>query len=369
MIEEGKFGVQEAICLLTITTVSKVFFTSPAMVMKDVGTAGWYMTLISAITAAVALTPVYLLLKRYPNKNIMEAYDAVLGKAVGSIFSFLLFTIILASAAANIREFTIVLIVYAYPLSPPSYIMILLFIIIILAAYLGLESIVRISRLLAGVILSGLLILMLLASKNYDMHRLFPIFGYGLGKTVLTGIVRSSAYGDIIIVSIFACSLQGINHVKKAGYAGLVISAAIIITVLFSFTLSFPYYTGKEATAPMYLATTLIDFGPFFKRLEAMFLFIWSISHTISASALFYMSLMIYCHIFNIEDKKPIILPLSIVLFGLSMIPDDMNSLITIYMQSLRAYGWILFYLPSALVLVIAMIKGAKGDIKNAKSN
>ncbi len=369
MIKEGKFGVQEAVSLLTITIVSKVFYTSPAMVAKVVGTAGWYMTLISALTATIAFTPVYFLLRRFPGKNIMEANDIVLGKTGGSVFSFLLFFILLVSAAANIREFTEVLIVYAYPLSPSSYIMILLIAIIVFAAYLGLESIARVSRILSGILLIGLAILMVLATKNYKFHRLFPIFGYGLGKTLINGLLRSSAYGDITIIAIFASSLQGISHVKKAGYISLALSGIIITTIIFAFTLSFPYYTGQEATAPMYLAATLIDYGAFFKRLEAMFLFIWNITHMISSSVLFYMSLMIYSHIFNIKDKKPLILPLSIVLFALAMIPDNMNSLITIYMQALRSYGWIIFFPPPALVLILAVIKGRKGESKDAKSN
>lgn len=368
MIEEGKFGVQEAVSLLTITIVSKAFYTSPAMVMKVVGTAGWYMTMISALTATIAFTPVYLLLKRFPGKNIMEAYDTVLGRVGGSVFSFLFFFIILVSAAANIREFTEVLIVYVYPLSPPSYIMILLSAIIAFAAFLGLESIARVSRLFAGILLSGLALLMVLSVKNYKFYRLFPILGYGFGKTLINGLLRSSAYGDIIIIAVFACSLQGISHVRKAGYNSLVFAGIIITSIIFTFTLSFPYYTGKEATAPMYLSATLIDFGPFFKRLESMFLFIWSISHVISSSALFYISLMIYSHIFNIEDKKPLILPLSIILFALAMIPDSMNSLITIYMQTLRSYGWVIFFPPPALVLLLAVIKGRKGESKSAKS-
>lgn len=51
MIKEGKFGVQEAICLTWITIVSKVFFSSPAVLARLIGSTGWYATLISAAVA------------------------------------------------------------------------------------------------------------------------------------------------------------------------------------------------------------------------------------------------------------------------------------------------------------------------------
>lgn len=369
MIKEGKFGTQEAICLLTITTVSKAFYTSPAMVMKGVGTAGWYMTLISAVTATVAFTPLYILLKRFPGKNIMEIYDIVLGKVIGSLFSFSLLLIVILTAAANIREFTEVMIVYIFPLSPPSYIIVLLLIIVVLAAYLGLEPIARVSRLFGGMLLFGLLSILILAAKNYDIHHLFPIFGYGIGTTLSNGVLRSSAYGEITIVAVIAGSLQGITHIKKTGYISLLLSGTIISLTILSFTLSFPYYTGREITAPMYLMTTLINYGGFFQRLEAIFLYIWSISMAISSSALIYIVLMIYSYMFNIQDKKPLIFPLSIILYCLIMLPESMGALITIYMQALRTYGWIFFFLPPALALLIAMAKGEEGDVKNGKEN
>ncbi len=48
MIQEGKFGIAEAMWLVVFTSAAKVFFYQPATVAALVGTAGWYMTLISA---------------------------------------------------------------------------------------------------------------------------------------------------------------------------------------------------------------------------------------------------------------------------------------------------------------------------------
>ena len=54
MIKEGKFGVQEAVSLLVISGKG---LHQPAMVMKVAGTAGWYMTLVSAMVAGIGLFP------------------------------------------------------------------------------------------------------------------------------------------------------------------------------------------------------------------------------------------------------------------------------------------------------------------------
>lgn len=366
MIKEGKFGVQEAVCVLVITMMSKIFFTSPSVVMKTVGTAGWYMTLISACTATIGFTFVYLLLKRFPGKNIMQAYDLALGRFWGFVFSLVLFSIILLTASANIREFAEVLKVYVLPLSPPSFIIGFICAVFVLAAFLGLESIARVSKLFAWVLLLGLLTVLALSTQNYSLYRIFPIFGYGIGTTVYNGILRSSAYGDLIIIAIFADSLQGIKHVKKAGYLSFAITGVLTAAILLTFTMAFPYHTGREITAPMYLLTSLIDYGGFFKRLEPIFLFVWNTISTISSTVLFYMALTVYCHMFRIQDKKPLIMPFAIVLFSLTMIPKGMAFLVTCYIQALRMYGWIMFFLPPLAALLIAKIRKKKGDTKNA---
>ena len=69
MIKEGNFGYHEAISLLVITIVTKVFFTSPAILVEIVGTSGWYMTIISMLVAIFAFMFLYLLLKRFPQKH------------------------------------------------------------------------------------------------------------------------------------------------------------------------------------------------------------------------------------------------------------------------------------------------------------
>jgi hypothetical protein len=69
MIKEGKFGVSEAVCLVTITVSAKIFFTSPAVLLTHVGTAIWYETLVSAAAALVGFAFIYLLLKRFPEQG------------------------------------------------------------------------------------------------------------------------------------------------------------------------------------------------------------------------------------------------------------------------------------------------------------
>ncbi len=365
MTKEGKIGFQEALWLLVITTSTKLFFSSPTMAVKLVATAEWYMTLVSAVVAAVGFIFIYLLLKRYPENNIMEIYNDVFGRFLGFILSFLLAAVLLIEAAVGIREFAEVQKVYVFPKTPITFIIGAFVAVAVILSFLGLEAVARYTKLVAFSLILAFVIIIILAFQHYQLHRLFPIYGYGLGKTIYHGAMRSSAYGEVIIVAIIAKSLHGAKEIKKLGFTSLLISEVLVLVAYLAFLLTFSYFFGRELTAPMYVMSSLINYGVFFQRTESIFLFIWNLTSLISGSVLLYMVLIVYCHMFRIKDKKPLIFPFAIILFSLSMIPRGIMDVISIYRQDLMQYGWIVFYIPPLIALITAIIRKKKGVVKS----
>lgn len=357
MIKEGKFGVQESISLISIIIVSKIFYSSPSVISRYVGTSTWYMTLISGITAAIAFTFIYLLLKRFPGKNIIEIFEIVLGKVIGPVFSGILTIWMIFYASTLLREFVDVLKVYVLPLSPVYYIVGLFMLGVIILSYVGLETIVRTGKLFVYTVLVGYLLLIVLSWQNYDFHRMFPIWGYGFKNTAIHGILRSSTYGDVIILAVIAGSLQGVSHIRKAGYISILISTLLISISFAAFTLAFPYYTLQEVTAPMYELATLIDYGRFFNRLDPIFLFIWIVSSLVSITAIFYISTSIYCKMFSIQEIKPVILPFAVIIFTAAIIPPNAPSVILGNVHFAREYGWAVSFLLPIITLVVAKLR------------
>lgn len=361
MIKEGKFGVQETICLVTITISTKIFLTSPAILARYVGTTVWYTTLISAMTSIFAFTLICLLLKRFPGKNMVEIFDTSMGRIFGFIFSFVFFALFLEDASSFLREFTEVLRTYTFQDTPSSLIEGALVIAVGIAAFLGLESIARVSKLFGYLLLLGFIFLILMASKDFNYKYLFPIMGYGVDKTVIHGLSRSSAYGEVVVLAVFAGSLQGIKNIRKAGYISLVLSGLILSAGSLSFAMIYPYFIVPELTAPMYALARLIKYGTFFTRLDTLFLFLWNFSTFISLSTLFYASISIYCKLFRLQDKRPVIIPMAVFLFALTMVPRDFSSMVYGIINQSREFSWTVFYGLPLIALITAVIRGKKG--------
>lgn len=366
MIKEGKIGVREAVSLIAITMTNRVFFTSPGVLAKSLGTSGWYMTLISALFGAIGFTFAYLLLKKYPGKNLIEIFEAVFGRYIALAFIILLVFMLLSNASIMLREFAEVMKVYVFSLTPITYIMGIFILVAAIVSILGLEPIARFSAFAGVILLITFIIVLVLSSQNYKIHRLAPILGYGLDRTIITGMMRSTIYADAIILAVVAGSMQGLNHIKKAGYLSITISGILVAMSLAAFTLSFPYYTAAEITAPMYQLVTLIDYGRFVQRMEAIFLFVWNIATFISVTINFYAAASTYCKAFRIQDIRPVIVPLAILAFTLAMIPKDISELTFGYVNTIRSYGWIGFFIPPVLALFVSMFRKKGGETKNA---
>ena len=163
-----------------------------------------------------------------PRKDLLEIFDISFGRYIGFLFSFIYASSFLAASGILLREFYELLKSYVFPNTPISVINGTIIIILIVAAFLGLETIARTAKLAAFFALFGYLALLILSSQYFKLSNLFPVFGYGIGKTILEGFTRSSAYSEVIVLAVFAGSLQGVKNIKKAGYLSLVLSGLLV---------------------------------------------------------------------------------------------------------------------------------------------
>lgn len=369
MNNQGHFGLFEVISLTTLVIVSKIFYTSMAAVVKAVGTAAWYETLISCLVSIVFFLLIYLLIKRFPGKNIVEIYEAVLGKIAGKALGFLWPCYLLYYAATSSREFFEVIKAYVLPSTKDSIIYISFIGVMALIAYKGLESITRVSYITFIPILVGLLLILIMAHPYYDPDLLKPYWGYGLRKTLTIGFLRSSAYQEVLTLIIIVKSLQGKDSFIKAGLISLVLSGVIFSVSLLTYTMMFTYSMGGENLSGVFQMARAIYYSRYLQRVETIFLFPWVVSSLITAAVALYLALYLYSDVFELDDYKPLILPFSCLIYILAVLPKNVVEFTEIYLSLVREYSLGFAYGIPILVLLIAVITGRRGEKPNAKED
>lgn len=367
MIKEGKFGVNEAVSLVIIATTSKVFLAGPATLAEIVGTATWLSSLISGAVAFAGFGFIYLLLKRFPGRDLVEIFDISFGRALGFIFSCVLAIFMFISTLIRMNESREFLHVFIYPMSPNWLLSGLFILCVFVLSLLGLESIARLAKLLIYFMIASFLLAMIMGIPNYDMNNLFPILGKGLDKIAPVGVLGSSVYGDVIILAIFAKSLQGHKFIKREGIIGIFISFLIVSAALLATSLTFPHYVLQETTAAVYELTTIIDLGRYLQRVEAIFIFARIFNAIIANTVSYYAFLWIFCNTFKISDKRPVVISSCIVLFASTFLQKDITSVVFGRLAFFHEFGssLLLFGLP-VLALITAKLRKKGGEIECA---
>lgn len=368
MIKEGKFGLYEAFALVTILEITKIFYTSPITVIKALGTAAWYGTLISCAVSLVFFGLLYILMKRFPQQDLYQIFEAVTGKRVGKVLILVFSAYFLYYSGVNIMEFTTILKVYSMSFTPAG-VLIAAFLLVVLAmSYVGLEGITRVAYIFFYIIMAGLLLILLLAIPSYQFDYLRPWFGYGLKNTLQVGILRASAYDEIIILAIIIHSLQGLKNFKKIGIACLLLTGLIFSTYFACILAAFQYTVGSEHLSGMFQLSRIIYYSRFFQRVEAVFLFIWVFASVITISIAFYIALSSYCRAFKISNHRPLLLPFAFLVFTIAYLPDNIAEVMEIHVKYVRQYSFLILYLLPVLVLILSFILGKKGGKANGKS-
>lgn len=368
MIKEGKFGLHEAVSLMTMVIITKMFYTSIRVLIKTTGTAAWYTVIISSGLSMLAFYLVYLLMKRFQGYDLVEIFQKVTGKVIGKTLALAFSVYFIYYAGSNLREFLEMIKAYNLPYTSPSLILFAFIASVIILAYLGLETIARVSRSVFYVIIIGVILILLLAYPIYNVDRIFPIGGHGIKTSLYTGLFRVSAYDEVIILAFIINSIHGIKNFKKAGYISLIIALFTIGASIFCSIIAFEYPSSAENLSSLFQLSRVIYFNRFFQRIESVFLFIWVMASLITVATSFYMSLSIYCKAFKLDNYKPLLLPCAFLTFMVSILPESLSEITESNIVFIREYSVFFVYGVPILVLLISLILGKKGGkLKNEK--
>ncbi|MCX7920729.1 MAG: spore germination protein [Clostridia bacterium] len=368
MMKEGNFGIREAVYLTILVLITKIFYTSIRVVVKTTGTASWYSTLISCVTSIVLFLLLYTLMKRFPGKDLVQIFDKVTGKIIGKILSLVFVLYFIYYAGSSLREFVEMIKAYNLPYTPPSLILAAFITVIVSLAYVGLEGISRFAVVSFYPIMVGILAILLLAVPYYNFNAIFPIGGYGISKTLSVGLLRSSAYTEVVILAFIINSIHGVKIFKKTGLISLGIAGIIISATILCSLMAFDYPQGGENVSDLFQLARIIYFNRFFQRIESIFLFIWIMASLVTVGATFYISLSIFCKAFNVEQHRPLILPFSFLTFMVALEPKSLTEVTQRNIAFVRTYSIFILYLIPIFVLLLAFILGKKGaETKHAK--
>jgi len=361
IIKEGTFGPGEAIILLGISNIARIFLSYPRSLVEIGGSAAW-MTPLGGLAAALAgIYLMSLVLKKSPGSTIIEITEMVFGPFIGMAVNILIIAHILEMGGALfIREFSEAMLITTLRFAPISVIDAVFLAMGLLGAYLGIEALARTARLIYPYILGGLIILIFTLIPFWNFHNLLPVFGKGPKEVFLLGTYSTAGIAEIIIAGVIVQAMGGAEIFARIGYRSMLIGFAFLIITLAVLVLTYNWPISEEFTLPFLRLARTIYLGRFIQRLEAIFILVWVFVGALKIALLLYGAAVSLARSLKLPDYRPLIWPLGLAMFILGLLPLDMLAAIKLDIVYLRSFVLIPNYLLPLLILAVFWFKGRR---------
>jgi len=347
--------------VLFIFIAAKVFLPFPAAYIDEGLSAGWIMVIISLCGGLAGFLVIAALIRLFPDSTIVEAAERILGPVGGLAAGVVFFGFFITITSLTLRQFGEAMISAALPLTPISAIELVFMAAMFLACYLGIEVIGRSALLAAPYLTTAGALTVFLLYSFWNYHNFFPVWGAGIEQITKMGLLRSSAFGEILLVAYLAPVLGGAGRCLRAGFYSVLLAGLSILLLVAGMELAFSPETGRELNLPFYNMSRLVYLGRFFQRTEAVFVLFWSVAGMIMLAAGFYAATFSIANALRLPDYRPLLWPVGLMIFTLSLLPPDLPTATYLDTMILRMFGWIPAFALPALLLLIAVLRRAGG--------
>jgi len=361
MVKTGHIGRKETAALCMMVGTADVFLHYPQQISLMGGSAAWMIPLLSMGIAFVVWWFVGPTLVALQGEGL-SGNRSHRARWLVLLFSLLTVGALLIDMSTTMRLFTETVIATVLPRSPISFIAVPLLLVVLYYAYVGIEGLSRVAALLAVPLLSGLAVLLLLNFNWVKFDFLFPFFGRGGVQVALSGLVVTSVFKNILLLTVLGSLLRKGEDVQKAGYWSILMIGLVYTGVTLMLLLTFSADGAQRAPFPLYQLGRLVYAGTFVQRLESAFVFIWVAMALLKLAAELWVMVYLVATACRLPQYRPLVFPIGLIVFGLSFLPGSYTEAMELNTKWMLMWGSVLFHgVPVSLAIWLRLQKPKRG--------
>lgn len=354
---DNRIGKREAIYFILIVVINKIILNLPKLIIKDTSTGAIVNLLVTGLLAILLTLFISYLFKKFQNHDIIDVAEYVGGnffKTILGIAYIIFFSIIICTVL--LKFISIIKVIY-FPKAPYIYIFLFFMTGISIANFFGKRPILKTNALILPLIIFSLIIVFFGISNHVDINRLFPIFGNSFQNTFITGLSNIYAFGGITYLMFLMPLLKDKKDFKKVAIISIICTLFFLLFITTILLLTFPFILESEELISSYLLVRVLEFGEFFQRTDALFIFLWILSafSYLSISLMFILNIL--GKITKLNDSKQLSFSIGSILFSIVLLLNNQYILNTLDGPIYKYFILILVFGISTGILVLANIK------------
>lgn len=301
-----KVNEKEAVRLMVVLIISKVFLWDINRFVYSSGTAAWINAVLSTVIAVLAFLILSWVYKKTDYDDVFSCIKSAYGKTGLYIFGTALFIMQLVNLIVVLRIYSNTISTITLTSAPSFFVLIFILATLIASGYFGIESIIKISSVSCIVIVLFIVVLFLFDIPHYELTNIFPILGNGVSG-FLNCYKNVGFYNEILFLFFIIPLLKDRKRFKNTGLKSIIYSGIIVILTTLVFTLTAPYPVNTQFYLPMLEISSAVNINVIFQRAESVFLILWIFTCFIYLGSAFCFVLYTFEKTFQISDSKAII--------------------------------------------------------------
>ncbi|MCA0969322.1 endospore germination permease [Halobacillus litoralis] len=341
--------------LVILFTIGSSILIIPTPLALEARQDAW-LSVIVAILVGLLLSLFYSKVgKEAEGKTFVQAAQYAFGPWIGRVLNlfYLMFLYILSALVLrNIGDFMTTQII---PETPLQFTHILFLLVIIAGAYLGIEAMGRSAEIFIPWMVLLLIFMVISVAPQINMEHLKPHFENGIWPPIkASGIVIGTPYLEMItLLMIYPYVKEGIKKTHGWMLGSVIGGLALLLITLISLLVLGADLTGLNAY-PTYKVGEKINIAGFLEGLEIIIAIIWMITIFFKLIILVYSTTVGVAQFLNMDDHRPLLLPLGMGTVVLSIIayPD------VAYFETFVGETWSAYALTHGLLLPLVLLVG-----------
>ena len=364
-----KISNKEAIALIVTIIVNNFVLVTAQIIVETCSSASLLNALYVSLVAILLTWIICILFKRFNGQDILDISNFLGGKLLKSIVGIVFLGYLLLRISILLRRLTNCLQIINYPVTNIVYLILIFIIAGGIVSNFKNRCIPKAIYILLPIILASIVLSFIGNQSNFDYNAIYPILGHGIDSTFFSGLSNLAAFSGIVYLYFLPPDLKEPHKFKKIAIISIVLSAIFLLITIGNILFMFDNILSSSELFPSYLVVRYIEFGPFFQRLDSIFLLIWNISFISVFSIVVNLCINIFKKTTNLTDEKPIIYPVLLTIFGITLLINKNSILRFLEADVSRILFFSVVIGLSLLILLLANIKYKISSKKKGANN
>ena len=355
-----KIGKFEAISLIIMITINQIIFNLPNTIILNTGSSAWLNVIVISIIAILFSLLICKLFKKFPTQDIVDVSEYLGGKILKAIVGILYILFFIFIAGIFLRYLASSLKLIYFEKSPIVFLLLLFLIPVVMTAKLGIKPISQVNLLLTPIVLLSMIAIFFSTVKDFVPERIFPILGFGADKTFLIGLNNIFTFSCFAYLYFLIPILKNPEDFKKVAVTSVIVSVIYLFLRVVCVLMMFPFIAFSDEMLSVYLLTRLIEFGKFFQRVDAIFIFIWILSTFSFLSITAELIAKIFKKLTKIKYHKEMSYSICAIIFSIALVFKNVSDMKYIQNILLKYIIISLVFVMSLIILILANLKHKK---------